>query len=283
MLDGACSFEAVWLVLLFPDFISNLASLNIGVGVVIVDALKVFRLHAEPGESTVSLELLSNLSDEVFDKSGVVVSVFCDVFFVLSLEQSEQLAAGRMLDEGDDILDPEKFLEKELHSNRSPLIMCSPITDIQRTRADGTDRDLDPNVKLPSVVPNLSHVLTGVAHDALLPGNRRHLFCKIGKADLGECLTGVEIFANLDEHIEKVVHRYVHVVLVEYFNEPTHVGSLEVVPEVGVHVDGADRFLGMVLFVQNDDRISEVLDSYLFDVDLSFVCYILNVYHFSGS
>lgn len=247
----------------------------------IVNALKVFRLHTEPRESAVLLELLSNLSNEVFDKSGLVESVFCDVLLILSLEQSEQLAAGRVLNEGDDILDPEKLFEEELHGNHTPLIMGSPITDIQRAWADGTDRDVDSNVKLSYVVPDLSNVLTGVAHDALLPGNRRRLFYKIGKADLGECLTREEIFANLDEHIEKVVHRYVHVVLVEHINEPTHMGSLEVVGQVSVHVDSTNRILRVVLFIQYDDRIPEVLDTYLFDIDLSLVCFILNVYHFS--
>jgi len=63
------------------------ALLDAGVGVVIVDALVVFRLHAVPGHVRMGVEFEGHISHEVLDENRVFVSPLGHRLFVLPLQQ----------------------------------------------------------------------------------------------------------------------------------------------------------------------------------------------------
>jgi len=66
---------------------------------------------------------------------------------------------------------------------------------------------------------------------------------------------------------------------IQYLDEPAHMGSLEVVGEVDIHIDGCIDGLGSVGTVQDNDRVFDALYPYLLNIDLSVVFLVLNVDH----
>lgn len=62
-------------------------------------------------DSVFCIEARGNVANHVFDELRVVVGAFGDKFFIGPLEQSVKLAGSFRLDELNDLLDPNKFVE----------------------------------------------------------------------------------------------------------------------------------------------------------------------------
>jgi hypothetical protein len=82
-------------------------ALYAGVGAVVVDGFKVLGLDTIPGERIVTLSGYGNIADEVFDKDGIFVGFVGDIFFIRSFEQAVELAAGTVLNQIDEIFNPD--------------------------------------------------------------------------------------------------------------------------------------------------------------------------------
>src|SRR5690606_36239445 len=61
------------------------------VGGMVVNGLKVFGTDPEAGNPLNRLDLNGDITDQIFDKLGVVIGVFGHVLFVGTLEQAPQL------------------------------------------------------------------------------------------------------------------------------------------------------------------------------------------------
>ena len=65
--------------------------------------------------------------------------------------------------------------------------------------------------------------------------------------------------------------------LIENLNKAAHVGALELLGKVDVHVDVGHSLLTTVGPIQNGDGIANVLNTHLVDVDVAVVSRILNI------
>src|SRR5437868_2604347 len=66
-----------------PPVSAASAFFDAGIGIVIVDAFEVFRLHLVPGDIAMGIEFDGHVSHQVLDKDRVFVGAFGDGFFVL--------------------------------------------------------------------------------------------------------------------------------------------------------------------------------------------------------
>jgi len=71
-------------------------------------------------------------------------------------------------------------------------------------------------------------------------------------------------------------------ILIEYLDEATHVGALEVMGQVNIHVDARNRLLLLFVLVHDDDRVADILNADLVDGDVAIVVALLHVRHAAG-
>lgn len=122
--------------------------LDIRVRAVIVDTLKIFRFNTIPEEVHIFVELLCDISHNIFYKHRVLMGFFGNIFFVHPLQERIYLPARRFFYEPDEILYPEKFFESYLHCYHASLIVCAYLADFLGTGTYGSYRDNDTNQKI---------------------------------------------------------------------------------------------------------------------------------------
>ena len=72
----------------------------------VVDGLEVLRLDRIPGDVRVRLGALSHVAYKILDENGMVIRALGDGLFVGALEQAVEFAGGAVLDEPDEVFDP---------------------------------------------------------------------------------------------------------------------------------------------------------------------------------
>ena len=77
----------------------------------------------------------------------------------------------------------------------------------------------------------------------------------------------------------KALQVYLAVEPVENFHEPAHVGALELMGQVHVHVHPRDRVLQGLVLVHYHDRVGNILDPDFLDVDTPVIAQALDVLH----
>ena len=126
--------------------------LDEGVGVVIVNRLKVFCFNAIPSDFGDEIGAEGDIAHEVFDEDGIFVGPFGDGFFVGSFEEAIEFAGGRIFDEADHFFDPDWLGEADGKSDLSALVMGSVNADGFGARAerghgnDGGDNEVDHSI-----------------------------------------------------------------------------------------------------------------------------------------
>ena len=65
----------------------GLPAFDHGVGAVVMDAFEVFGFDPVPLDIGVGIAFYGDGADEVFDKHGIIVGAFGDIFFVGSFEE----------------------------------------------------------------------------------------------------------------------------------------------------------------------------------------------------
>ena len=113
------------------------------VGVVVVDRLEIFRLHAVPLDVGMSVAFEGDGTDEVLDKNGIIVSLFGHVFFVGPFEERKNFGAGTGFGQRNKILDPHGFAEGNLETDEAALIMGTPFADRLAAWAESGDGNCD--------------------------------------------------------------------------------------------------------------------------------------------
>ena len=119
---------------------------RVGIRIVIVYALKVFRLHAEPDKGLFAQAEIPqskvNLAHYVFHKARIVVSMFSHKFFVRTFEQRIQPAGRGVFYDGNHVFYPEKARIPQLYGNNAALVVRTVVADCLGTGAHRCDRHL---------------------------------------------------------------------------------------------------------------------------------------------
>ena len=121
-----------------------------------------------------------------------------------------------------------------------------------------------------------------VIEQALHAGNRRGLVDEIGEAHLDVARFGFQAFDHLAQHAFEVLDRNLALARVENFDEARHVGALEVMRQVHVHVEVGDGVLDAAALVRDPNRVADAFDADLVDGDLPGVGRALYVRHAGG-
>ena len=66
---------------------------------------------------------------------------------------------------------------------------------------------------------------------------------------------------------------------VQDLNKPAHMGTLEMVRQIDIHVDGGHRVLHTIFFIKDSDGIGDIFDADLADINSSAVRLALDVFH----
>ena len=245
----------------------------------IVDALVVLRLHGVGGEIIVFLQAGGDVPDHVLDEHGIFVSPLRDEFLVGALEEGIDLAAGRILHDADEILDPEELPEPYLDGDDAALVVGAPFADLLGAGTQRRHGNDDAHLEVrPPVVEGAAEEAF-VFHEALGLRHRRRLLDEIGEEDLHVGRFGPELLPHLlQDHVEGF-DVDLPPEFIEDFHEAAHVGPLEMMRQVDVHVDRGVHRLGAGGPVQDDDRVFDPLDAHLGDLDLPVIPAVLDVDH----
>lgn len=259
--------------------IGNVRFFQKGIGAVVVDALEAFRLDAVPGEIRVAVEPLRNVADHVLHEHRVFIAALRDEFLVHPFEEGIDLAARRLLDQLDQVLNPEEFPKTDLDENDRALVVGTAGADLLGAGADRGDRHGHPHAEVH--FPGRVDAGEGAAvfHQASGSGDRCRLLDEIGEVDLHVRGLGLELLPNAREDRLERLDIDPAAELVQNLDEPAHVRALEVMGQVHVHVDLGVDVLGAVGAVQHDDGIFDALDADLGDGDVAFVRLVLDVDH----
>jgi len=124
--------------------------------------------------------------------------------------------------------------------------------------------------------------VTFVIQQALHAGDGRGLVDEVGEGHFDVARLGFQALDHLAQHAFEVLDRNLAFARIEDFNEARHVGALEIVRQVHVHVEIGDGVLDTVALVRHADRVTDALDADLVDGDLPGVDRTLYVRHADG-
>lgn len=66
---------------------------------------------------------------------------------------------------------------------------------------------------------------------------------------------------------------------IQYFDEARHMGALEVMRQIHVHIEAGDGILFTATLVLNPDRVQDVLDAYFVNGNAACVGPALNIFY----
>ena len=106
-----------------------------------------------------------------------------------------------------------------------------------------------------------------IVHQALHSGDGGLLVDEEGKGHLDVARFRLQTFGHLGQHLLEGLDGDLALVVVEDLHEARHVGALEVVGQVDVHVEGRDGVLFAFAAVAHADGMADVLDADFVDGD----------------
>ena len=92
-------------------------------------AFVILRLDHIPDDIAVKLQPGGDRTHDIFNKHGVIIRLFSYELFVRTLEQGINFIYSALLNEGYQILNPEKFFEAPLNAHKAALIVGAVIAD----------------------------------------------------------------------------------------------------------------------------------------------------------
>lgn len=281
----------------------TLVACDLCVGVVAVDAFKVFAVDAVPGDSVVGVECEGEVSDDVFDKLWVVVGCFGNVLFVGAFEDGVDLLACCGFCDLDEVFDPDGFFvaglcvvclfEADLCFDLAALVVCAVGADFFGAGAEACCGCFDAEDEVAGDFAGFVGFADGfdgdfVVHEADGSGDWRVFADEVGEVCLEVCFGCVEAFADgVCESEEVVCCDGGCAVLaagcgVEDLHEAAHVGALLVVREGDVHVDSCDGCLVSAVALAEADGVCDVFDADFVDGCASGVASCLDVWDGHG-
>src|SRR5882672_5771034 len=113
-----------------------------------VDGLEALRLDFPAGEVPVPAQAGAHLADQVLHESGPLVGALGAPLLVGALEQRVQVAGRALLDQRDQVLQPEKAGEPHLDPHHAALVVSPAAADRLAARAEAGHRHLDRHPQL---------------------------------------------------------------------------------------------------------------------------------------
>src|SRR3989338_7786143 len=123
------------------EFARWLAPNHLGVRIMGMNALVVLGLNLVPDHPLVLFEGDGDRTDQVFDKDRVVEGTLGDELFVSALQKGIELAAGRLLHQPDQFLQPDRLAGADPDADDAALVVRAARADRFRTRPERRDRD----------------------------------------------------------------------------------------------------------------------------------------------
>lgn len=223
-----------------------------------MDGLEVFRLDAIPGNGGVGFAAQGDIADEILDKNRIGIRPLGDVFFIHTLEQAEKFAAGGILDQADQILDPDKLPEADGQRHLPALIVRARLADGLGTGAQRGDRNTHTHDEIHVLAIPGGGKTRGVVEQTASTRNRSRLFQEKRKLEVKVGGSGMEALLEFLQHLRQILHVQDRAVGVEHFDEAAHVGAFVVVWQIHRHLHRGDGALDDMVFVADLDGIAQI-------------------------
>ncbi len=201
-----------------------------------------------------------------------------DEFLVRTLEDGEYRARRTVLDDLDEVFDPEEPLVAHHGRYEPPLVVRTVVADLLRAGAQRLHRHLHHHPEL-APLSHGAHERTPVLHQSHGAGDRSPFLDEIGELDFHVGAFGLQGRADLVEDMLEILDVNVVLVLVEHLDEPAHVGSLEHPGQINIQIDGCHGILRAFQLVRDHDGIRDPFHADLLDIQRVFRLFLLDVLH----
>ena len=233
-----------------------------------MDAFEILRFYAVPLDVGMSVAFEGDSTDEVLDKNGIIVGLFGHVFFVGSFEERKDFGAGTRFDQRNKVLDPDGFSEGNLETDEAALIMGAPFADGLAARAESGDGNCDGDFEAEIFSMEGGIEVDLIIHEAWGGSDGCLFFYKVGKVQFEVSGVGLKALLKGAKDGGNTFDMDQAAVLLEDFEEPTHVGSFELMGEVDCESDCCDGVLGGVGTVADNDGVAEAFDADFIDPEI---------------
>src|SRR5712692_5020303 len=233
-----------------------------------VDGLEALGLDLPAGEVPVAAQAGAHLPHQVLHEPWPLVGALGDPLLVRALEQRVEVAGRALLDQGDEVLQPEEAREPDLDAHQAALVVRPVAADRLAARAEAGHRHLHRHPQLVGARGHAGAVGAGVVDQALGAAHRGALLDEVGEAhgDVGS--GGVMVAAQLGAERAEAADVDLAAVPVEQLDEAAHVRPAPPVWERHAHVDLRHRVLLPVHPIQHADRVPQALHPGSLEVQL---------------
>ena len=202
-----------------------------------------------------------------------------DVAFVIAFEKGIDGGGGGLFGVVDQFLDPDDLLtdSADFDLDDAALVVGSVFADGLAAGAETLDGNAHGEGEVVTVGIPAGLEAAFVVHEGLLAGNRGGALHEVGESDFGMGGFGFEALAHDGEQTGEGLDRDFPAVLVEDFDEATHVGALDLGREVDGETEGGRHLLGLLGPVEDGDGIPEVTDSDAVEGHAPFVHGVLEI------
>jgi len=245
-----------------------LAAFDHSVCAVIMDAFEILGFNAVPLDVGMGVALKGDGTDEILDENGIIVGLFGHVFFVGPLEERKDFGAGTRFDQCNEVLDPYGFAEGDLETNEAALIMGATLADGLTAGAESGDGNCDSDFEAEIFSMEGGIEVDLIIHEAWGGSDGCLFFYKVGKVQFEVSGVGLKALLKGAKDGGNTFDMDQAAVLLEDFEEPTHVGSFELMGEVDCESDCCDGVLGGVGTVADNDGVAEAFDADFIDPEI---------------
>ncbi len=118
-----------------------------------------------------------------------------------------------------------------------------------------------------------------IFHQAACSGHRGLFLDEVGKLQLQVGTAGLQVVFHITQDRIHPVNTDLTVILVEDLDKAAHVGALEVMGQINIHVDPRHRLLLFIALVEDNNRVADILDANLVDGDVAIIAGFLHIGH----
>ena len=256
--------------------------LNARIGVVIVDALEVFRLDFIPPDLRMRVQLQRHVAHQILHEHRVFVGALGHELLVLPLEQRVKLRTRRAFDHRHQILDPDRFPHAHRHRHQPALVVRAVFGNRLGAGTQRRHVRLHRQHKINFIAARRRVEPRDVIHQAFPARHRRPLGHEIRKLDFDVRRGGVQLFLQRLQNVPDVFHVDDAAVRVEHLDEPAHVRAFEFLRQIHEHPDGRHGVLDAVRLVAHLDGKAQPAHADLVNAQLAVVGPALHVVQLRG-
>lgn len=245
----------------------------------VVNAFEVFGFDFIPRDVAMGVEFFGDATDEVFDENWIFVGAFGDGFFIAAFEQRIQFATGAGFDEGDQVLDPNRFARTNLHGAKPALIMRAVFGNGFGAGAEGGDADFYGEDEIDVLAAGGCVEACGVVHDAFHRGHGRFFAEEEREFHFEVRGGGVEFDLHRMENVGNIFHVNHAAMRVQHFDETAHVRAFELMGQIHEHANGRHGVLDDFFFVPDLNGKAQAAHADFVDAQFAMIALALFVVH----